>query len=256
MHISIQSFGRPKNVSRYIETLDPYKATWYVPESQVKDYEEEGATVFPVPDEEYPMKAYQLNAALDNGFKDNEYVVCMDDDIVDIKNMQGEKIKLSEFIDVTYKNLSNSRFHLSGYSGLTNTFWLTGKDVEYGDVWGGFSMHKPSALRYDLKAKILEDLDYCIQQYLAFGGVLLTRSYAVKFQAMGTHETSKKRQEGGYAGSEVRQLLQDDVITYFSEKYKDDPRIKFVLGCKVGDKPHEIKWKQMWRPENTLESFF
>ena len=117
-------------------------------------------------------------------------------------------------------------------------------------------MHKPSSLRYDIKAKICEDMDYGIQHYLSYGGVHLTRSYGLKFEAVGTHETSKKRQEGGYAGSEDRQILHDKVMAYFNEKYKDHPHISFPMGCKVGEKPHHIKWKNLWRPENTLEEFF
>ena len=253
MHVTIHSFGRPKNVSIYTDTLEPYTPVWYVPESQTKDYESEGAIVFPVPEQEYPMKSYQLNAALDEGFSRDQYVACIDDDFKFCRNNEGKDVKLSEFLDYLKGKLEASRFYMAGFMGITNTFWLSGKDREYGDAWGACTVHKPNPLRYDVKAKILEDMDMNIAQHVKYGGVIINHTYAINFRAAG--DNPKKEQEGGYTGNNRRQELQEEILKYIEDKY-NDPRIRMRYNQPVGEKVQDVQWKKLWRPENTLEEFF
>ena len=252
MHISIQSYGRPENVTDMLTTLSPYVPTWYVPESQAKDYENHGANVRPVEEVVYPMKSYQNNLALEDGFAQNKTVVCVDDDFKTAYSYERKKLTLAETIDRMNEGFQKSRFKFGGCAGVSNCLFLTGKHKEFGNVIGGITFHKPHDLRYDVELRHLEDLDMCIAQHLKYGGVHMDGFNAIEFKMV---LTGKSRQTGGFGG--LREKNHDKTIEYFKNKYSDNPFIVFPDDSVHGDIIHEfIQWEKISEAENTIERFF
>lgn len=252
MHLTIQSFGRPSNVPLMHQHLGHLRPIWYVPESQASEYEEQGATVYPVKDKPFPMKTHQLNTALDHGFERGEMVVCMDDDLKYIKNKQNENQCYATYIEHLCKLLEDSRFFLCGIANLTNPLWVSGKVREHGNVPGAVTVHKPNKIRYDNKLKMLEDLDICIQHHIEHGGILRDETAALKFEILDIKK--KHHQKGGFSDS--RSKLQKSTLSYMQEKY-DSPFITFPLDSTPGENVHgQIMWTKFVRAENTLDAFF
>ncbi len=252
MHITIQSFGRPSNVPLMHQALGNLNPTWYVPESQAPEYEEQGATVYPVKEHPFPMKTHQLNSALDHGFTRGEMVVCMDDDFKYCKNKENEDVPLATYIEQVASILENSRFFIAGTTNISNAFWISGKVREHGNIPGAITIHKPNKVRYDTSLKMLEDLDMCIQHHVEHGGLIRDETAAVKFEMLDIKK--KHTQKGGYGTS--REKVQKTTLTYMQEKF-DSPFITFPLDSAPGENVHgQILWPKFVRAENTLDQFF
>ena len=251
MHITIQSFGRPSNVPLMHQSLGHLEPTWYVPESQASDYEKQGAIVYPVKEQPFPMKTHQLNSALDQGFERGDMVVCMDDDFKYCRIKENEHIPLATFIEQMGSKLEHSRFFIAGITNISNAFWISGKVREYGNLPGAITIHKPNKIRYDTNLKMLEDLDVCIQHHVEHGGIIRDETAALKFEILSVNK--KHTQEGGYGRS--REKLQKSTLTYMQEKF-NSPFITFPLDSAPGENVHgQILWPKFVRAENTLDKF-
>ena len=253
MHVTIQSFDRSENVSSMHESLYPLKPTWYVPESQADDYENQGATVYPVKDRPFPMKPHQLNAALDHGFTRGEMVVCMDDDFKICKNRENETVPLAHFIDDLVGLVEKSRFFLGGTTNSSNVLWISGKVREHGNIPGIITVHKPNKLRYDPNLKLLEDLDMVIQHHIEHGGLIRSERFAAQWTMLDAKKKTHT-QKGGYGLSRLKN--HSITLKQMQEKY-NTPVIQFPLDSAPGENVHgQIQWTKFVRAENTLDAFF
>lgn len=176
MFITVQSHTRHENVKWMHKNLNDIESLWFVPESQIYLYERQGAVCVPVKETQFPMKSLQLNAALDMGFKNNEIVITMDDDFVETHCLHNnEVVSLSDLIKICYNQSLYSKYPLIGFPTLPNT------GQHYGFLTGQLMFHKKTNLRFDENMTWMEDLDYCINHHISYGGITPILNYGINF---------------------------------------------------------------------------
>jgi len=252
LYITIQSANRTYRVKPMEESLGKREFFWYVPLSQVDDYLRAGATRVIGVDGQIPMKPLQLNAALDDGFNNNRIVVTMDDDLIKcgvIFNDESNKrkthwVSINELIDVFTEKLIKSKYYVAGCSGTTNSFWLPFEDRNYGMLTGQFLVHKPSDIRFDPNAGVVEDLEYSLAHHMVQGGVVKVGRYILHMHMVGRE---KDRLKGGYQGLRTDHNLAV-AVEYIRRKY---PTIKFA-DCPPGVETYpsqKINWNKIRKTE-------
>lgn len=230
--VCVISAGRPSNVSRY-SGLD---CIWYVPADQVSTYRHSGAKNVVGVKGTLPMKSKQLNTALESGFSKNQLVATIDDDIVKIIDKASKKVvELGTAINRIAKLLHDSDYYLAGpYSGL-NTSWAPGI-VNQGRIPGALMVHKPNRLRFDLKLKESEDIDYVVQHHVVHKGVLLVGDLCLQ------NEWSDN--EGGYQDFRSSKLL-EDVTKVLDSKWSSKGCTFKLDSSRKNGVNYRVPWKKL-----------
>ena len=225
MLVTIQSANRPYQVPVMNAALGDLEAVWYVPADQAKEYEAEGAKVRAV-NGQLPMKTKQLNAALEDGFANNEIVVTMDDDFLEAKLLvsenpiKSEPRSLSEMVNAMARSLVDSQYFLAGIAGTTNAFWAKKSDITWGMVTGQILVHKNNSIRFDENLEMLEDLDYVIAHHLLHKGLQKNRAFLPNFHIFGRSAKSDATYSGGYQHHRTEEA-QARTLAYLQSKYAD-----------------------------------
>ena len=169
--IGIPSKSRPFRVKEQ-EKLMGCKPTWFVPREEVKQYEDEGAITFPCDEIGLPQ---QRNYALEEAFKNNQTAVLLDDDLIGFNFIYHDKtLKPLTFVEtVQAMKREVNIFKLAGNSSGTNLFWYDPKrPTSKKSPVGGIFLIKPSEPRYDPALRYNEDMDFSIQHYVKYGGLI------------------------------------------------------------------------------------
>ena len=197
--IGIPSKSRPFRVKEQ-EKLMGCKPTWFVPREEVKQYEDEGAITFPCDEIGLPQ---QRNYALEEAFKNNQTAVLLDDDLIGFNFIYHDKtLKPLTFVEtVQAMKREVNIFKLAGNSSGTNLFWYDPKrPTSKKSPVGGIFLIKPSEPRYDPALRYNEDMDFSIQHYVKYGGLIKINYIQNKFfEATIDMETKKVKKplEGG-----------------------------------------------------------
>lgn len=205
-HIAVISAKRPYQVSIMETVLSGMNPTWYVPVEQKEDYLKEGAKKVVGVEGVMPMKAKQLNQALNDGFALNETVVTMDDDYHAIKKtfeIEGKLVvkpyTLRLGIQELEDSLKDSPYHLAGVGVSLNAFFNGVGIKNHGKIHGNLCVHTPNVVRYDESVVGSEDTEYSLAHHAEHGGVVFHKSLLVDFDVFGRNPSKDKLYNGGYA---------------------------------------------------------
>lgn len=181
---------------------------WYVPQGQGMLYSNAGATRVIEVEGIMPMKAKQLNTALQDGFSRNEVVVSLDDDFVSAKRfyLENDKrktmvITLTEaIIQMLYSLNEYPQYKVAGRSAGLNPLFATTKIKYTGNIAGQLLVQTPNEVRYDENLKSHVDTDYCMAHHAQWGGVLFHSDLLVDFHMYGRNKKSDEKYSGGLSG--------------------------------------------------------
>ena len=247
-HITIQSASRAKQVPIMLEALKPLTPTWYVPVSQVQEYEDAGAKARAV-EGTMPMKTKQLNAALDDGFAEGRIVITMDDDFRKAQSVDWDAKRfkvvtvplpyvLKEMVGALEQ--ANKMLCINGFVG--NLRFARPKPGRWGMGSGQLMAHKPGIVRFDEEMNDTEDLDYIVQHHLVYGGLVKMMKYHCNFH---TAKGKSRNYEGGYEGHRTDETVLSTVV-YLREKY---PFLRFVDVGVNQNMYRNINWRALHRED-------
>jgi hypothetical protein len=227
----VVSASRPGNVPGMLARAPGCR--WVVPAGQVAEYRRAGADDVMGVEGTLPMKTKQLNAALDEWSVPGVALATLDDDIVRLlaKGVRKE-VSLAECAAATARGLTENGLRLGGPYGGTNTSWAPGPKL-YGRIPGAMMVHLESPLRFDEKLFDTEDLDYCVQHHVRYGGVYLAGDYCL--------ENLWSDNEGGYQGHRT-----DDTRAEVTERLQQKWG-HLGASFKLADTKNGISYRVPWK---------
>lgn len=198
VYIGIPSKSRAFRVKQQ-EELMGLKPTWFVPEDEVKQYEDEGAIVIPCK----VGLSVQRNTILEESFKNNQTCLMLDDDLIEFSFIYDDKtsntISFNEAVNILKREINI--FKLAGNSSGTNLFWYDpNRPKSIKSPVAGMILVKPSTPRYDEELILNEDTDFCLQHKVKYGGLIKVNYVINKFHGTDINyekNTFKKTIEGG-----------------------------------------------------------
>lgn len=206
--IAVISANRANQVPVMEKNLEGLSPCWYVPSGQKQSYLNAGALNVIEIEGVMPMKAKQLNAALNDGFNRGEAVVTLDDDFVSAKKFYIENgkrktynISLTEAIAKMLQSLNDySEYKVAGRSASINPLFAEEKIKFSGNIAGQILAQMPNEVRYDEQLKSHVDTEYCFAHHATWGGVIFHKDLLLDFHMYGRNQTSDKKYFGGLAG--------------------------------------------------------
>lgn len=229
IYLSVISAHRASNVPSMQSLVG--NATWYVPSSQISEYEAAGAARVRAAD----ALCEARNAALDDAHSEGLACVQLSDDLKKLQVVSSESearnVEFSEVVSILHETVRKVGAKLGGVAPTANAFYFNPRRpfTTSAFIVGDLILIEPSPERFDLEFRLKEDYDFTAQHLSSYGCVARCNNILATF----LHRTNA----GGAVQARTSDLEQESIKRLrrkWPGVFRDNPKRpnEILMDCK------------------------